>query len=251
MAMTSTASPGCPNAIASRDESVPWSSNRERCRPLVIGSSSHYAQEHQLTVDFYAESSERAAVYLSSLKAATPYGGPRGLTSYHRLTQCTNPAPSIGDSWLDTEESLQYSRKLLSSLDGPCQWSVHIPDPRVLASKRSRLELPVLGSGKNLDLLVLINDIYNRQAPQSAEFSIPPLEVDESGGEGLSFPCWADQLMKHFDSCLCKEAIQDGGDSLPREDSFFYSTADTRGASKEGIYSLIDVEFALCKKFQV
>lgn len=228
-----------------------WSHAWRKPRPLAIGSASHYAQEHNLTVDFYVESSERAASHLISHNADSQHVKGQRLTSYSHLIQCTIPAPSINDHWLDPEPSVGYLQQLLSSLEGLCLQGSHPLEPRQLAATKSRCELPILKSDNNLDLLGLAHDIYSRRASALTETSVPPIEIDASGDDGLQFPCWSDQLMKHFDSHIPKEAVQKlEGFQVP-EYAALYSTADISDPSKEAISGLIETEFMVYKQSRV
>ncbi|MBE3049679.1 hypothetical protein IMZ48_45725 [Candidatus Bathyarchaeota archaeon] len=249
--MSLVASPMSPDNQCPGDEPVSWSRAFRNPRPLAIGSASHYAQEHGLTLDFYTESSKRAAAHLISLKGDSQHAKGRELTSYSHLAQCTIPTPGISDSWLDTEPSVQYFQQLLSALDDPCLQSVGILEPRHRVAKEARCEIPVLRSDNNLDLLGLVCDIYNRQAVPLAETSMPLVEPDASGDEGLHFPCWSDQLTKHFDNHLPKEVLQNGEASPQAEDAGFYGTADVGKPDRKAISGLIETEFTVYKQSRV
>lgn len=220
-------------------------------RPLAIGSASHYAQEHDLTVDFYVESSERAASHLVSLNADSQHMKGKLLTSYSHLTQCTIPASSIEDHWLDTEQSVEYLQQLHSSLDSLGLQCTYLLEPKQLSATKSRCELPVLRSDNNLDLFDLAYGIYSRRASALAEISIPPIEIDPSGDDGLQFPCWSHQLMRHFDSYLPKETIQNPEVFEVPEYAVLYSATDISDPDKEATSGLIEGEFNAYKQGRV
>lgn len=249
--MSQSAPPRSRGRQAPEDGAAPWSHVWGNPRPLAIGSASHYAQEHNLAVDFYMESSERAASHLIALSADCQHVERQQLTSSSHLTQCTIPAPTVDDYWMDTQSSTAYWQQLLSSLDGLCLRSMYALEPRYQAATRSRCELPILRSDNNLDLLGLAHVIYSRRASALAEASIPPIEIDASGDDGLHFPCWSDQLMKHFDSYIPKEAIQDPNDSRVLEYVVLYSTADISDPDQEAISGLIEMEFMVYKQGRV
>lgn len=220
-------------------------------RPLAIDSASYYAREHGLALDFYTESSKRAAVHLVTLKEDLRYGKARILTSYSHLTQCTIPTPDIDDCWTDTESAVQYLRQLPSALGDLFSEGVHISDLRCLTRKILRCEVPILRSDNNLDLLGLARDIYERRAIPSAEIEIPLIETDASGDEGLRFPCWSDQLMKHFEKHLFKEGIQNQEVSQFYEGLGLCGGASVNKPDKEAICRLIDAEFMAYKQRRV
>lgn len=243
--------PSPPEKGGSGDTPASWSRVWANPRPLAIGSASYYAQEHGLTLDFYAESSKRAATNLISLKGDSEISKGRGLTSYSHLTQCTIPAASISDPWFDTEPSIQYCHQLLSALDDPCLHRMHVSEPRHLAAKEVTCEIPTLRSDNNLDLLDLAHNIFIRRAVQLAETSIPLAESDVPGDDGLRFPCWSDQLTKHFDNHLPKEAIQDGEVFQLSEDTSLYGVSNVGKPGREEIWELIDTEFTVYKHNRV
>lgn len=228
-----------------------WSRAWRNPRPLAIGSAPHYAQEHNLTVDFYVESSQRAASHLISLNADSQHVKGQQLTGYSHLTQCTIPAPRIDDNWLDTEPSVAYIQQLLFSLDSLCLQGTCYLESRQLAATTLRYELPILSSDNNLDLLSLAHVIFSRRVSRLVEASIPPIEIDASGDDSLQFPCWSEQLTKHFDSHIPKEAIQNAEGSQVPEYAAFYSTAGISNQDKEAISCLIETEFMVYKKSRV
>lgn len=244
--------PPCPRGHqAPGGGTATWSHAWRNPRPLAIGSASHYAQEHDLTVDFWVESSERAASHLVSLNADSQHLKGKQLSSYSHLTQCTIPAPSIDDHWLDTEPSVEYLQQLLSSLDSLGLGGTYPLEPKQLTATESRCELPVLRSDNNLDLLDLAYDIYSRRASTLAVTSIPPIEVDPSGDDGLQFPCWSHQLMRHFDSYIPKEGIQNPEGFQVPEYAVLYSATDINDPDKEAIAGLIESEFIAYKQGRV
>lgn len=229
-----------------------WGRVWENSRPLAIDSASYYAQEHGLTLDFYTESSKRAAAHLISLKEEYPRNekGWR-LTSCSHLTQCTIPTPAINDCWVDTDATVKYLQQLPSESEDLLSQGVHISGPRYSVAKTSRCETPILRSDNNLDLLGFVGEIYRRRTVPAAGTEIPLVETDASGDDGLWFPCWSDQLMKHFDSHLSKERIQNSEDSQLSGDAPLYGVTSVVGPREESICCLIDIEYTAYKQNRV
>ena len=232
------------------DESAFGSYASRRTQPLTTGSASYYAQAHSLTIDFYTESSKRAATHMVSMREKCEHGKGLSLSSCSHLTRCTIPNPSINDCWVDSETSVQYLQQLLSSLDGSFIQGYHASEPRHLEAKALYCEVPILKSDNNLDLLALACAIHSRRAVPHAETAIPPIQTSSAEDEGLIFPCWSRHLMKHFDSHLSKEGIQDWDDSWA-QGSGLPGVAEIVESDKEAICGLIDVEFELYRTSRV
>ena len=244
-------SPENPGSENPEAKLAPWSCSSRNFRPLAIGPASSYAQEHSLTFDFYEESSKRAAAHLIALKGDSSLTKTWALTSYSHLTQCTIPAQAINDLWLDSESSAQYCHWFFSSLDDPCAQSLHALEPRYLAAKRARCGIPILKSDNNLDLLDIAYNIYARRAVPSADISIPQIDTETSGDEGLCFPSWSDQLVKHFDNHLSREAIRNLHDLELSEVGIANATGGITKHDKQATCELIDAEFTAYKEQRV
>lgn len=241
-----------PGGEAHGDGPALWGRAWRSTRPLAIDSASYYAQENGLTFDFYTESSNRAAAYLVSLKEEhPPKDKDQRLTSCAHLAQCTIPAPGISDCWVDAEPTVEYLQHLHSPLEGHFSGDTHISEPKYTAVKSSRCENPILRSDNNLDLLDLAGEIYRRRAIPSVGTEIPLVETDSSGDGGLQFPCFLDQLKKHFDNYLSKEGIHNVEDTQISGDSSFYGVSDVANPGKELINGLIDLEYMRYKKSRV
>lgn len=250
--MAASAASGLPGDQILQDGPALWGRAWGNPRPLAIDSASYYAQEHGLTFDFYTESSKRAAVHLISLKKEYPRNGKdRMLNNCSRLTHCTIPTSGISDCWVDTESTVTYLQQLPSALDDLFSQSVHISGTRFLAAKTLKCETPILRSDNNLDLLGLVDEIYGRRAVPSAGTEIPLAEPDASGDDGLQFPSWSDQLMKHFDNHLFKEGIQNLEDSQLSGDASSHGFTSVVNPDKESTCGLIDIEYTMFKRSRV
>lgn len=169
----------------------------------------NYALASGLSVDCHTETLNRVLQTVKSLQETVPAFGRGELTSFRHLTECTIPSPNISeDDALDLEAE-QFMPLLPEILYPPCDLYLSPPrSRRAEDAKRLKLELPILRSNHNVDVLRQQRDIAAMQDTSLNDHHLPLDPVDNDIDEGLVFPGWTKALLANTNRCLEKESLE-------------------------------------------